>query len=115
MKHSISEQPQNDVWNTEHKEKYSRIENQDPLENNSTSIVPFEFIPISNSNEILSQETDVPMKVKNIVISDQHKKFEYFSAQEIEVDRDPFKCEKISDQDKKFEAISVQEIEMGID
>lgn len=44
--------------------------------NQKPEIVPFKFITISNSNEILSQETEVPMKVKDEDISNQDKKFD---------------------------------------
>ena len=53
LRHSIANQSQNSVLNTEPEEINVRIEIRDPLENNSTSIVPFEISrPISNGIEM---------------------------------------------------------------
>ena len=63
LRHSIAKQSQNAVRNIDPKEINTSIENQDPLENTRTSIVPFEFsCPVSNSTEM--DPLEVPIKDK---------------------------------------------------
>ena len=75
LRHSIAKQSQNGVLNTEPEEINTRIQNRDPLENTSTSGVPFELSrPISNSMEM--DPLQVSIKDKYEEISHQELKFE---------------------------------------
>ena len=72
LRHSIAKQSQNGVRNTEPEEINASIESQDPLENTSPFIVPFEFShPVSNSMEVDPREFEVQIKDKCEDISNQ--------------------------------------------
>ena len=79
LRHSIAKKSQNG----EPKENYASIENQDSLEN--TSLVPFEFTPITPGIEIIfPQEIKAPMKDQIEEIRDQDNNSEAVSLQEID-------------------------------
>ena len=72
LRHSIAKKSQNNKRNTAPKENYASIENRDSLGTINTSLVPFEFTPITTDIEmIFPQEIDVPMKDQIEQIMDQ--------------------------------------------
>ena len=75
LRHSKAKQSQNGFRSTEPEEINASMENRDPLENTSTSVVPFEFsCPISNSMEM--DPLELPIKDKYEEIGDQELKSE---------------------------------------
>ena len=85
LRHSIAKQLQNNNWNTAPKENYESIENRDSLGTINTSLVPFEFTPITTDIEmIFSQEIEAPMKDQNEEIMDQDNNSEVVSVQDID-------------------------------
>ena len=133
LRHSIAKKSQNG----EPKENYASIENQDSLENNSTSLVPFEFTTINaNIEMIFPQEIEAPTEDQSEEIRDNHS--EAVSVLEIMrgIDKDSYcltsrdespiiksiemlsqnkdKVEEIRDQDGNFEVVSESEIKTRI-
>ena len=85
LRHSIAKQSKNDNWNTAPKKNYASIENRDSLGTINTSLVPFEFTPITTDIEmIFSQEIEAPMKDQSEEIMDQDNNSEVVSVQDIE-------------------------------
>ena len=77
LRHSVAKKSQNCVRPTEPEEINASIENKDPLENTSPSIVPFEFsCSIGNNMEVDPQEIEVPIKDKHEEINNQEFKSE---------------------------------------
>ena len=138
LRHSIAKKSQNG----EPKENRASIENQDSLENTSTSLVPFEFTSITGNIEmIFPQEIEDPTEDQSEEIRDNHyeavsvpeifegidknchcltstddipiiKSIE-MNSQDIEV---PIKdkVEEIMDQDANFEVVSESKIKTRI-
>ena len=85
LRHSIAKKSQNNNWKTASKENYASIENRDSLGTINTSLVPFEFTPITTDIEmIFPQEIDVPMKDQIEEIMDQDNNSEVVSVQDID-------------------------------
>ena len=85
MRHSIAKKSQNDNWNSAPKKNYASIENRDSPRTINTSLVPFEFTPITTDIEmIFPQEIEAPMKDQSEEIMDQDNNSEVVSVQDID-------------------------------
>ena len=99
LRHSIAKQSQNGVRNTEPEEMNASIENRDPLEDTSPSIVPFELSrPISNCMEIDPREVPIKENYEEInnqeLTSEKNKQIDNMEQYTTSIDegKKVFKC-----------------------
>ena len=115
LRHSIAKKSQNDNWNTAPKKNYASIENRDSPRTINTSLVPFEFTPITTDIEmIFPQEIEAPMKDQSEEIMDQDNNSEVVSVQDI--DKHSFLLRSIKNENSSKIDVGklLQEIEVPI-
>ena len=83
LRHSIAKQSRNNNRNTAPKENCASTENRDSLGTINTSVVPFEFTPITTDIEMIFPQ-EIDMKDQIEVIMDQDNNSEVVSVQDVD-------------------------------